>query len=102
MMDITQAGGFIGMLAFIVTLITEATKELPLFKSIPTDLQVIVLSVALALAALFAAAEGAAPAWYMILGAVLMGIVAAFIAMYGWATFRDIKQRLLPGEYEDE
>lgn len=84
-----------GLLAALVSLITQATKGLGFLKRIPTDLQVILLSEMLSLTLLLAWASraGTALTWYMPVGAVIGGLLVAFIAMYGWATWFDLMER---------
>ena len=88
----------LGALAALTSIITELTKNLGFLSRIPTDLQVIVTALALSLGAAWAWAEiaGAAPTWYLAAGAVVCGLLTAFIAMYGWATFFDLLQRFDP------
>jgi len=76
----------IGILTFVVSVIVEVTKTLPWFSNIPTDLEVIVLSMILTLIAFFAYVSYASIAitWYLVVGAIIAGFFVAFIAMYGW------------------
>ena len=85
----------IGGLAVLTSAITEATKNIGWLRRIPTDAQVLALSLLLSLAALLAWAElaGARLTWYMLAGGVCGGLLVAFIAMYGWATWFDLVQR---------
>lgn len=102
--DLSTWAALIGGLAFLVSVITEVTKNIGWLQRIPTDAQVILLAVGLCLAALLAAAEhsGAELTWYLPLGAVMGGFIVSFIAMYGWGTCLDLFQRLLPPGGKEE
>ena len=74
----------VGGLAFIVSVITQVIKDI--FKNVPTDLVVFVLSIALTVTAFIAYMQyiGAAMLWYMIVASVIAGFIVAFVAMFGW------------------
>lgn len=97
-----------GAVAFLVIAITEVTKNIGFLRRIPTDVQVIVLSLLLSVAALFAyaQAEEIVLSWYLIAAAVVASLLVSFVAMYGWATFAELWQRFAPpldiGGEEDE
>jgi hypothetical protein len=76
----------VSVLAFVVSVIVELTKNLPGLSKIPTDIEVVVLSVVITVAALFAYASYSSLVvlWYMVVGAVLCGFFVAFVAMFGW------------------
>lgn len=97
MLDIIYTHGMciVGMLAMLVSLITELIKNVGFFKRVPTDALVIVLSIVLSVVAYFAgAAYFAVPAyWYEVVGVVFGGFVVAYIAMYGWTKFTDLFNR---------
>ena len=88
----------LGALAALTSVITELTKNLGSLSRIPTDAQVIVTALILNCGAAWAWTEhtGAAPGWQLAAGAVVCGLLTAFIAMYGWATFFDLLQRFDP------
>lgn len=90
--QISQLIIVIGVLAFIVSVITEVIKELI---DLPTDGVVIVLSLVLTVTAFFAytAYAGIAIAWYLVIAAIIVGFFVAFIAMYGWTKFSDLWDR---------
>ena len=88
----------LGALAALTSALTELTKDLGPLSRIPTDAQVIVTALLLNCGAAWAWAEhtSAAPAWQLAAGAIVCGLLTAFIAMYGWATFFDLLQRFDP------
>lgn len=95
---VPQALAVVGALAFLVTVVTEVVKGLGIFKKVPTDLVVIVLSLAVTLTAFFAYMDYAkiTVLWYYVVAAVTLGFIVAFIAMYGWTKLNEIWQRFTP------
>lgn len=89
--------GIIGMLAFVVSLITQLLKDLPGIEKVPTKLFVIIVSLIVTLAALFmyVAFAGLQLLWYYVLLAIFAALVVAFIAIYGWDTFKELKDRFI-------
>lgn len=76
----------IGVLAFLVSVITEVTKNIGFLAKIPTDLQVIILSVMLCLMTYFTYASyfKLKIEWYYISACLVAAFIVAFVAMYGW------------------
>ncbi|MDO4581975.1 MAG: hypothetical protein Q4B96_05280 [Bacillota bacterium] len=93
--DLSVISGMIGVLAFIVSLITQMTKELRPFKLIPTQAQVIVTSLLLCEALYFAYVRiaGAEALWYMAAAAGVGAFIVAFIAIYGWERLHELALR---------
>ena len=84
-----------GVLAFLVSVITQVTKEIGALKKIHTSLQVTVLSVVLTVVAYFAyvSYSGFAIIWYMVVGAVIAGFIVAFVSMFGWEKLYELYNR---------
>ncbi|MBR2784202.1 MAG: hypothetical protein IKD93_08480 [Firmicutes bacterium] len=103
-MDISQLLTLLGVLAGAVSALTQLTKNLGPLSRVPTDAQVIVTALALsfACAGVWAGAGGQGFSFSLGLAATVAGLLAAFIAMYGWATFYDLWERFLPGGERDE
>ncbi|MFT4143284.1 MAG: hypothetical protein QM644_02425 [Mobilitalea sp.] len=76
----------IGFLALIVSIITEVTKGVAILSKIPTNLQVIVLSITLTLVAYFAyiSYSGSVIIWYYIAADIIAGFTVAYVTLYGW------------------
>ena len=90
--DFTALLTTLGILAFLVSVITQVTKELKFLRKIPTSLQVTVTSIAITEIA--NASYNKIPIeWYCIVGAVVGGFVVAFIAMFGWEKLSDLYGR---------
>ena len=87
--------GVVFVLVTVVQLITEVVKRL--LPKVPTDLVVVVLSIALTVLALivYAAIMEISIMWYYAVGAVVLGIVVSYAAMFGWDKFTAIWTRLV-------
>ena len=86
--------GILLALSTTVNLIVEVVKRL--LPKVPTDIVVFVISIGLTILALFiaAAAMEITIMWYYAVGAVVMGIFVAYIAMFGWEKFTALWSRL--------
>ena len=86
--------GIMFALTTAVSLIVEVVKRL--VPKIPTDLVVFIISIALAVLALFvyAAIMEITVMWYYAVGAVVLGIFVAYAAMFGWDKFTALVSRL--------
>lgn len=93
----------IGILAFAVSIITELFKNVSFLKNIPTDLLVLVLSVGLTVAAFVAYMQYIQQTilWYMILAAILAGLLVAYVAMFGWEKTVELFKRFKKDSTED-
>ena len=78
----------------VVTMIVEVVKRL--IPRVPTDLVVFIISIAVAVLALFIGAEimEITVMWYYAIGAVVLGIAVAYAAMFGWDKFTALFSRL--------
>lgn len=96
----------VGVIAFLVSVITEVTKGIGLLARIPTDLQVIVLSVILCLLLYFAYTSyfSLAVVWYYVVGCFIGAFIVAFVAMYGWEKLTILYNRFkrIGGAIDDE
>lgn len=83
----------VGGLAFIVSVITQVIKGI--FNSVPTDLVVFVLSIALTVTAFIAYMQyiKAEMLWYMIVASVIAGFIVAFVSMFGWEKLSELWKR---------
>lgn len=96
--------GVIGILAFTVSIIVQVFKGVSFLKKIPTDILVFVLSIGLTVTAFVAYMQYIQQAilWYMILAAILAGLLVAFVAMYGWEKVSELWKRFYKGNVEDK
>lgn len=93
--SIAQLLAIIGVLAFLVSVITQVFKGVSVFSKIPTDILVFVLSIGLTVVAFIAYMQYVQQAilWYMILAAIIAGFIVAFVSMYGWEKFSELWKR---------
>lgn len=94
--------GVIGILAFTVSIIVQVFKGVSVLKKIPTDILVFVLSIGLTVTAFVAYMQYVQQAilWYMIIAAILAGLLVAFVAMYGWEKVSELWKRFYKGNVE--
>lgn len=83
---LTDQVTMIGAIAIIVNIITELTKNIGFLSKVPTIIQVVVTAIVLSAVTYFAqcAATGSKFLWYMLFGKLIAGIIAAYVALYGW------------------
>ena len=89
--------GVLGALAFMVSLITELLKDMPGIKKLPTKAFVILVSLVVTVAALliYVAYAHVMLLWYYVALAVFAAFVVAYIAIYGWDTLKELKDRFV-------
>ena len=100
--NLTLIMAVVGVLAFIVSVITQVFKGVGVLAKIPTDILVFVLSIALTVVAYVAYMDYIQQTiiWYMIIAAVLAGFLVAYVAMFGWEKFVELWQRFAKGKKE--
>ena len=83
---LTDQVTMIGAIAILVNIITELTKNIGFLARMPTPIQVVVTAIVLSGVSYFAqcAATGSDFLWYMLFGKLIAGIIAAYVALYGW------------------
>lgn len=93
--NMTAILAVIGVLAFMVSVITQVFKGVGVLAKIPTDILVFVLSIGITVTAFVAYMQYIQQTilWYMILAAILAGFLVAFVAMYGWEKFVELWNR---------
>lgn len=85
----------IGIIATIVSIITEMTKNIGFLKKVPTILQVIVLSILLWIVFYFAVCGMGYLTfeWFTLVAAVVAGFITAYVSSYGWEKLYDVFKR---------
>ena len=85
----------IGVMAFIVSVITQVIKSWPGLEKLPTAAVVIVLSLILCPAAFMAlmAWQKQPITWYMVFACMIAAFVVALVAMDGWERIKEIRER---------
>lgn len=86
----------IGCLAFFVALVTQLTKDF-IPKVIPTKLYVLGISLLFSVVGVlcYFQYKGLAIKFYIVVGSIALGFIVAFISMYGWKEFKEIKDRFI-------
>nr|DAL05587.1 MAG TPA: hypothetical protein [Caudoviricetes sp.] len=100
--NMTLLLGVIGILAFVVSVVVQVFKGVSVLKKIPTDILVFVLSIGLTVTAFVAYMQYVQQTilWYMIIAAILAGLLVAFVAMYGWEKVSELWKRFYRGNVE--
>lgn len=100
--NMTLLLGVIGILAFTVSIVVQVFKGVSVLKKIPTDILVFVLSIGLTVTAFVAYMQYVQQTilWYMIIAAILAGLLVAFVAMYGWEKVSELWKRFYRGNIE--
>lgn len=86
----------IGILAFLVSVVTQVFKGVWFLSMIPTDALVLVLSIGITVSTFVAYMQYIQMTilWYMILAAIMAGFIVAFVAMYGWEKLTELWKRM--------
>lgn len=91
----------VGVLAFFVAAITQAIKEMPHIKNLPTAAVALVLSLVLCPVALLALCQyfKIVITWYMVVASFIMAFIVYLVATGGWAKIKEIWERT---KYQDK
>ncbi len=94
--NMTLILALIGILAFLVSVVTQVFKGVGFLSMIPTDALVLVLSIGITVSAFVAYMQYIQMTilWYMILAAIMAGFIVAFVAMYGWEKLTELWKRM--------
>lgn len=100
--NMTLLLGVISILAFTVSIVVQVFKGVSVLKKIPTDILVFALSIGLTVTAFVAYMQYVQQTilWYMIIAAILAGLLVAFVAMYGWEKVSELWKRFYRGNVE--
>lgn len=96
--DVSQIVLFIGIMAFLVSVITEALKTWTWFEQkVPTALTVILLSLILCPLCLLglAAYYEVTVEWFMVFASFIAAFIVALVAMDGWERVTELSDRLI-------
>lgn len=83
------------VLTVVTNIITEVLKKLT-WEKIPTNILAFLVAMAVTLLAFFAACQimSIRIVWYMIVGAVVLGIFVAYAAMFGFDKLRQTMEQI--------
>lgn len=93
--NITMILTVIGILAFVVSVITQVTKGWGFLNRIPTAIQVYVTSLVISVLGIviYLQVKGFKIVWYYIVGAIVLSFFIAFVSTYGWAQLKELWNR---------
>ena len=85
----------IGVLAFVVSVITQVTKGWGFLNRIPTAIQVYVTSLVISVLGIviYLQVKGFKIVWYYIVGAIVLSFFIAFVSTYGWDQLKELWNR---------
>lgn len=91
----------IGLLVAITNIIVEVFKNI--FKTLPTNIFALFVGVAVTMAAFFAwlTYSGVCLVWYYIFAALIVGIMVAYAAMFGFDKLKQIFESVKNQTYND-
>lgn len=80
----------VGALVALVNIIVQVIKKVT-WDKVPTNLLVVIISIALTVIAFFAYCQivGIIVIWYMVVGAVVVGWMVSYAAMFGFDKFKE-------------
>ncbi len=89
-MDLSVILSIVGVLVVLTNIISQVLKKMT-WDKIPTNCLVIVISMALTLVAFFAYCQikSITVIWYMVVGAIVLGFLVAYAAMFGFDKLRE-------------
>ncbi len=89
-LDMSVVLSIVGVLVVLTNIISQVLKKMT-WDKIPTNCLVIVISMALTLVAFFAYCQikSIAVVWYMVVGAIVLGFLVAYAAMFGFDKLRE-------------
>jgi hypothetical protein len=83
------------VMAFIVSVIVQVTKEVWLFQKIPTKTWTLIVSIVICPITYLAyiAYINMQLTWYYLIAIIISGFPVSYIATYGWDSFNDLWKR---------
>ena len=87
--------GSVAGVAFVTMIIVQMIKDIDVLKKIPTKLVAIVTAMLVNFGVL--AIEGTVLTAGVVVYTILSGFVVAYVSIYGWDTFHELKERFMNG-----
>ena len=93
--DLSVITAIIGVLVVLVNIIVQVLKKVT-WDKLPTNILVVIISLALTLATFFAYCQihGIKIMWYMVVAAVVLAIMVAYAAMFGFDKLKEVISQL--------
>lgn len=96
--DVSQVTAFIGIMAFIVSAVTEALKKWTWFdRKVPTALAVILLSLILCPVCMLGlmSYHNTPIGWFSVFASFIAAFIVALVAMDGWERATELAEKLI-------
>nr|DAG85687.1 MAG TPA: holin [Caudoviricetes sp.] len=92
---VTMVLTIVGVLVVLVNIITEVLKKV-LWDKLPTNILAVCVSMVLTMIAFFAwtTITGTPVLWYYVVGAVVLGFLVAYAAMFGFDKLKEVLEKL--------
>jgi len=90
-LNIATLLSLVGVLVVVVNIITQVLKKVT-WDKLPTNVMAVVISMVVTLLAFFAYCQinSVAITWYLVAGAVVLGFLVAYAAMFGFDKLREV------------
>ena len=85
----------VGVLVVLTNIITQVLKKVT-WEKLPTNILVVIISMVLTLVAFFAYCQikAVAVVWYMVVATVVLGLMVAYAAMFGFDKLKEALTQL--------
>lgn len=92
---VTMVLTIVGVLVVLVNIITEVLKKV-LWDKLPTNILAVCVSMVLTMIAFFTwtSITGTPILWYYVVGAVVLGFLVAYAAMFGFDKLKEVLEKL--------
>lgn len=93
--NVTMVLTIVGVLVVLVNIITEVLKKV-LWDKLPTNILAVCVSMVLTMIAFFAwtSITGTPILWYYVVGAVVLGFLVAYAAMFGFDKLKEVLEKV--------
>lgn len=93
--NVTMVLTIVGVLVVLVNIITEVLKKV-LWDKLPTNILAVCVSMVLTMIAFFAwtSITGTPILWYYVVGAIVLGFLVAYAAMFGFDKLKEVLEKL--------
>ena len=94
-MDIAMLFNYIGILVILTNIIVEVLKKI-IWDKFPTNILAVIISLILTLVSFFAYTnyKNLVVEWYYVIGAIVIGFLVAYAAMFGYDKLKQMFKQL--------